>query len=77
MQKDTPHPHNTIVKGWIARKPGGEVLTMRVLFGPDDIDIPEGREVRYMVKQDQNGKITMTPEGAGSEDDYRGRDTQA
>ena len=77
MQKDTPHPHNTIVKGRIARKPGGEALTLRVLFGPGEIDIPEeGDEARYQVRQDENGTITLTPNRAGSEDYYKGRDTQ-
>lgn len=68
MTENTPHPDNTIVKGRIARKPDGQPLTLRLLFGPDDIDIPKGNEAQYQVQQDTNGTITLTPEGAGSYD---------
>jgi len=46
----------------VTRKPSSEPLTMRVLFGPDDVDIPEGDEVTYQVQQDPSGMITLTPE---------------
>lgn len=46
----------------ISRKPNGDALTMRILFGPDDIDIPEGERVTYQVRQEENGTITLTPE---------------
>ena len=63
MTEKNHNKYNPIVKAKIARKPDGQVLTMRVLFGPDDIDIPEEKEVRYQVKQGQDGIITLTPEG--------------
>ena len=66
MTENTLHPYNNIVKGRIARKANGQALTLRILFSPDDVDIPDGDEVCYQVKQEQFGTITLTPEeGAG------------
>ena len=63
MRKDTLQSFNTIVKGQITRKPSGDPLSLRVLFGPDNVTIPKGKEVTYQVQQEENGTITLTPEG--------------
>ena len=62
MNQNTPHLHNSVVKGIISRKPEGTPLSLRVLFSPDVVDIPDGLEITYQVHQDLKGIITLTPE---------------